>query len=314
MRKEVLALFLFILVFLVACEQGIKGSRINQADFNDDGCVGFDDFVQFSSAFGSKQGDVIYDSNPREDVIKFKQAVDAKVISEYDFDSNGLVDFPDFAIFSQNYGKGCGEEQPELDASQLGQQPLTKTAVDCDAYDLEDQRNECWIIKAGWGDSSLCDSIIDSESEQNEENLKCICRQKVDIGLERDVDNSCAQVAEVETIELEQAPVEYEYILNCNTESAQKIADLYCGESGAHSYETGKTTRALLYLPSNRVVVSGENRDYISAITCYVKQAGGFSLVTLPTVREPTMQEPSIPLNIPAPRRISSCYEEKRIV
>src|SRR3989344_3788976 len=154
MRKEVLFLGLVFAVLFIAGCQEIKSSRILQADFNDDGCVGFDDFVKFSSAFGSKQGDVIYDSNPREDVIKFKQAVNAKIISEYDFNSNGLVDFPDFVVFSQNYCKGCGEEQPELDASQLGQQPLTKTAVDCDAYDLEEQRNECWIIQAGWGDES----------------------------------------------------------------------------------------------------------------------------------------------------------------
>ena len=68
-----------------------------------------------------------------------------------------------------------------------------------------------------------------------------------------------------------------------------------------------------MYIPSNRVFYPGENRDYISVITCYVKQAGGFSIVTSPTVREPTMQELSVPLNIPTPRRISSCYEEKRI-
>ena len=85
-------------------------------------------------------------------------------------------------------------------------------------------------------------------------------REEDTILLEREVDNSCAQPA---AIVAETQPVEYEYITDCNAGAAQKVADLYCGESGTHSYEIGKTTKTLMYLPSNTVVIPDEERDYI---------------------------------------------------
>src|SRR3989338_4624347 len=100
LKRGALIIFLFAIIFIIGC-QDIKGVNVAsdlKADFNKDGCVGFDDFVKFSSAFGSKQGDVIYDSNPVEGIPTFKKSVNAKIISEYDFNSNGEIDFPDFVV------------------------------------------------------------------------------------------------------------------------------------------------------------------------------------------------------------------------
>ena len=53
---------------------------VARADFDDDGEIGFSDFVAFAKAFNT--------DNPT-----------------FDLDGNGLVDFPDFPEFARNFGK-----------------------------------------------------------------------------------------------------------------------------------------------------------------------------------------------------------------
>ena len=55
-------------------------------DFNDDGSVGFADFVLFAQRFGLREGDAGYDA-------------------KYDLDENGAIGFGDFVIFANAFGK-----------------------------------------------------------------------------------------------------------------------------------------------------------------------------------------------------------------
>ena len=55
-------------------------------DFDEDGVVGFADFLQFAGRFGTQHGDVTYEAR-------------------FDLDGGGSIDFPDFLIFAGNFGK-----------------------------------------------------------------------------------------------------------------------------------------------------------------------------------------------------------------
>ena len=55
-------------------------------DFNDDGAVGFADFLLFASQFGLSQGDEQYGA-------------------KYDLDGDGTIGFGDFLIFVSAFGK-----------------------------------------------------------------------------------------------------------------------------------------------------------------------------------------------------------------
>ncbi len=55
-------------------------------DFDDDGTVGFDDFVQFAGHFGLSEGDEGYDAR-------------------FDLDGNGAIGFSDFLVFAAAFGK-----------------------------------------------------------------------------------------------------------------------------------------------------------------------------------------------------------------
>ena len=55
-------------------------------DFDDDGVVGFEDFLQFAGQFGSARGDDTYDDR-------------------FDLDGDGMIGFPDFLIFAGHFGK-----------------------------------------------------------------------------------------------------------------------------------------------------------------------------------------------------------------
>ena len=55
-------------------------------DFNGDGVVNFNDFVQFAGVFGSSRGGGTYEA-------------------KYDLDSDGMIGFSDFVIFAGNFGK-----------------------------------------------------------------------------------------------------------------------------------------------------------------------------------------------------------------
>lgn len=55
-------------------------------DFDEDGVVGFADFVQFAGRFGSSRGDETFDDR-------------------FDLDGDGAIGFPDFLIFAGNFGK-----------------------------------------------------------------------------------------------------------------------------------------------------------------------------------------------------------------
>ena len=80
-------------------------SSVLTGDFNNDGCVAYDDFQAFAGNFGS--ADVLYDINV-----------------------NGEVDFSDFVLLASTYGQGncAGKDLSAIDASQLeGGQPLGAT-------------------------------------------------------------------------------------------------------------------------------------------------------------------------------------------
>ena len=55
-------------------------------DFDDDGVVGFSDFIQFAGQFGASRGDETFDER-------------------FDLDGDGAIGFPDFLIFAGNFGK-----------------------------------------------------------------------------------------------------------------------------------------------------------------------------------------------------------------
>ena len=55
-------------------------------DFDEDGVVGFADFLQFAGRFGAEQGDEKYEER-------------------YDLDEDGSIGFPDFLIFAGSFGK-----------------------------------------------------------------------------------------------------------------------------------------------------------------------------------------------------------------
>ena len=59
-------------------------------DFNGNGSVGFEDFVQFAQAFGSEPEDNKYDA-------------------KFDLNVNDSVDFADFVLFAQSYGQKVGK-------------------------------------------------------------------------------------------------------------------------------------------------------------------------------------------------------------
>ncbi|MDE2887843.1 MAG: hypothetical protein OXR72_06480 [Gemmatimonadota bacterium] len=66
-----------------------RSSETPNPDFNDDGAVGFADFIQFAANFGLSRGDADYDTR-------------------YDLDGDGEVGFSDFLIFARDFGKTMG--------------------------------------------------------------------------------------------------------------------------------------------------------------------------------------------------------------
>ena len=62
------------------------GDTATIPDFDDDGTIGFGDFVIFAGVFGTRQGDEKYEST-------------------YDLNDDGEIGFSDFVIFAQNFGK-----------------------------------------------------------------------------------------------------------------------------------------------------------------------------------------------------------------
>ena len=142
-----------------------------QSDFDGDGCVGFQDFLMFSQSYGKEKG--LFSS-----ISHSSNAYDKKL----DLNNNDKIDFPDFLIFSQEYNKGCSTNQPTPDLSTISNiQTAQKSTINCNELISEEQKNECWIIKASTERrDSFCENIIDSENSQNQENLKSVCIQKSD--------------------------------------------------------------------------------------------------------------------------------------
>ena len=66
--------------------QTFVAEALANPDFDDDGTVGFSDFVQFAASFGLSQNDEGYDAR-------------------FDMDGNGAIGFSDFLIFAQAFGK-----------------------------------------------------------------------------------------------------------------------------------------------------------------------------------------------------------------
>jgi len=144
----------------------VEEQQFISGDFDNNGCVGFSDFLSFSQIFGTEKKIISIGSAKKYNPLM-------------DFDGDSKINFADFLAFSKVYGSGCDANQRSLDINLLEGQPAPKKAVNCQDYSSEERRSECWIIRAGIdGDDSLCGNIIDSENEQNEENLKFVCAQK----------------------------------------------------------------------------------------------------------------------------------------
>ena len=72
---------LLVLVILVGV-----GFAAEYADFDEDGTVGFNDFIQLAQRYGSVAGDGVYNSR-------------------YDIDGNGRIDFGDYTLFAEVFGQ-----------------------------------------------------------------------------------------------------------------------------------------------------------------------------------------------------------------
>ena len=137
-------------------------------DFDEDGLVGFADFLQFAGRFGAVRGDETYEDR-------------------FDLDGDGSIGFPDFLIFAGNFGKAspyAGDENdvhiPDANlraviADSLGKardEPITRTelatltelkAHDADIKDLTGLQfatnlEFIWFTYNGFSDiSPLCD-------------------------------------------------------------------------------------------------------------------------------------------------------------
>ena len=94
-------------------------------DFDEDGVVGFADFLQFAGKFGAERGDETYEDR-------------------FDLDGDGSIGFPDFLIFAGNFGKASpyGGDENNVDipdanlraviADSLGKardEPITRTEM-----------------------------------------------------------------------------------------------------------------------------------------------------------------------------------------
>ena len=62
---------------------------IRAADFDGDGTVGFQDFIQFAKRYGANEGDTNYDA-------------------AFDLDSDRKIGFTDFILFAKVYGQSTG--------------------------------------------------------------------------------------------------------------------------------------------------------------------------------------------------------------
>ncbi len=67
-------------------------------DFDEDGVVGFADFLQFAGRFGAARGDQTYDER-------------------FDLDGDGAIGFPDFLIFAGSFGKASPSAGDENDVN-----------------------------------------------------------------------------------------------------------------------------------------------------------------------------------------------------
>ena len=67
-------------------------------DFDEDGVVGFADFLQFAGKFGAERGDEAFD-------VRF------------DLDADGAIGFPDFLIFAGNFGRASPYAGDENDVN-----------------------------------------------------------------------------------------------------------------------------------------------------------------------------------------------------
>ena len=91
-------------------------------DFDNDGVVGFADFLQFAGRFGSERGDETYEA-------------------KYDLNSDGSIGFPDFLIFAASFGKAA---------------PSSPIEAFCE--DWEELRNSEFIYSNNvWGKGEITD-------------------------------------------------------------------------------------------------------------------------------------------------------------
>ncbi len=90
----------------------LGGQSAATPDFDGDGTVGFTDFVQFAGAFGSRDGDNLYDAR-------------------FDLDGSGDIGFPDFVTFAQVFG-GPASKRTRLakSASTIELQQVTRFVED----------------------------------------------------------------------------------------------------------------------------------------------------------------------------------------
>ncbi len=85
------------------------------SDFDNDGSVGFTDFLAFTERFGAVVGEASYD-------VRF------------DLDSNGLIDFDDFLLFAEAFGNSSAPPQTTPDLALYVLDPGTSSI---DVYNLK---------------------------------------------------------------------------------------------------------------------------------------------------------------------------------
>lgn len=91
----------FIVLWLIVLTVIIAGAVFaSTTDFNKDGQIDFQDFVQFVSRFGAEAGDSGYEA-------------------KFDLDGSGKIDLTDFTMFAETFGQGPHSEKPALTPDEL---------------------------------------------------------------------------------------------------------------------------------------------------------------------------------------------------
>ena len=97
------------------------------ADFDEDGIVGFNDFVQFAQRYGSAAGDGVYESR-------------------YDVNGDGRINFGDYALFAEVFGQPIHADKVPVPINEIEDQ--AKAARDSGDYDKAIEKYQYFIDHA----------------------------------------------------------------------------------------------------------------------------------------------------------------------